>query len=260
VEPIFVLFDVAAAALLVIWLVKLLRPTHQLFHAWRARLAVAVALLIGIGVIAYVLTHWASFDVVDDPYYVIGYASLGLLWLTGATMLQALVADVRLQQDVRDRNNLAAGIALGGLLLANAAAYAGGNVGDGPGWQVVLFSVSLSIGTVTAAMGLIAATSDSEERITIDHDVGAALRFAAVAIATGVIAGRAAAGDWVSMEDTARDFAAVAWPVVPLVVVAVVNERMAPPGYADPNALRSILFVAIVIGMVFAYVDGLGTP
>ena len=259
-DPIFVFFDLGAAALLVWWLVKLLRPTHHVYRHWRWRLTIAGGLAASLGAIFFVLTHWASFDVVDDAYYVIGYLSLGLLWITAATKVQAAVADIRLQQDVRDRNNWAAAITLAGLLLGNAAAYAGGNIGDGPGWHVVLFSALLSLTAVTVSMWLLAAFSDGEERITVDHDAGAALRIAALAIAVGIIAGRGAAGDWVSVEATIRDFVAVAWPIVPLVVVAIANERLTPPAYAEVSPWRSLIFAAAAILVAGAYVDGLGVP
>jgi uncharacterized membrane protein YjfL (UPF0719 family) len=260
VDPIFVAFDLAAALLLAWWLVKLLRPTHHMYAHWRGRVTVAGALAASLGVIAYVLRRWASFDVVDDPYYVLGYLSLGLLWITAATKVQSAVADIRLQQDVRDRNNWAAAIALGGLLLGNAAAYAGGNVGDGPGVHVVFFSALLAAIAVTVSMWLVAACTDSEERITVDHDAGAALRVAAVAIAVGIVAGRSVAGDWVSIEATMRDFAAVGWPLVPLVVVGIVNERLTPPAYAEAGAWRSVIFTAVLLFAAGAYVDELGTP
>jgi len=260
VDEIFVLFDIAAVVLLGFWLFILLRPTHHLHRAWRARVTVVAALALSLAIIVYVLLHWASFDVVGDPYYVLGYLSLGLLCIIGATKAQSVVADVWLQQDVRDRNNLAAGVAFGGLLLGNAAAYAGGNVGDGPGWYVVLFSVLLSVGAVTASIGLFAAWSDGEERITIDHDVGAALRLAAVAIGAGVIAGRAAAGNWVSVDATTREFIAVAWPIVPLVGAAIAHERLTPPVYAETGDLRSFAFAAVVVAGACGYVSQLGPP
>ena len=257
-DALFIFFDAGAVVLLVWWLVKLFRPTHHAYgHArWRATLLVALAA--SLAGILYVLEAWASFDVVDAPYFIVGYASLGLLWITGAAKLQAATADIRFQQDVRDRNNVAAAVAIGGLLLGDAAAYAGGNVGDGPGLHVVLFAALLSTGAVTAAVWLVAACSDGEERITIDHDVGAALRLGALALATGIVAGRAAAGDWISAEATVRDFAGVAWPIVPAVVLAIANERWAAPSYAEPSPLRSASFAAVLLAVAIAYVSSLG--
>jgi uncharacterized membrane protein YjfL (UPF0719 family) len=206
-----------------------------------------------------VLRQWASFDVVDAPYYIIGYMALGLVWITIAAVLLARFTDIRLQQDVRERNNSAAAVALAGMLLGTAIAYAGGNIGDGPGWYVVIFSALLSTLTVYIAVCVIALFSDGEERITIDHDVGAAIRLGAVAVGVGIIAGRAAAGDWVSVPATVRDFVAVAWPVVLFVGAAIVHERMTPPVYAGGGILRSGIFAVLFIGVASAYVSSYGS-
>jgi hypothetical protein len=85
----------------------------------------------------------------------------------------ARVRDIRFRQDVRDRNNFAAAIAIGGLLLGSAIAYAGGNIGDGPGFHVVVFSALLSTATVYSSVWVLALVSDAEERVSVDHDVGA---------------------------------------------------------------------------------------
>src|SRR5262245_5009173 len=109
-DALFIVFDAGAAVLLVWWLVKLFRPTHHVHGHVRWRAALLLALAASVAGILYVLTSWASFDVVDAPYFIVGYVSLGLLWITGAAKLQTAMADVRLQQDVRDRNNFAAAV------------------------------------------------------------------------------------------------------------------------------------------------------
>jgi uncharacterized membrane protein YjfL (UPF0719 family) len=182
-----------------------------------------------------------------------------VVWISLSAKILHGFADIRFRQDVRDRNNFAAAIAIGGLLLGSAIAYAGGNIGDGPGWYVVIFSALLSTLTVYAAVCVIALTSDGEERITIDHDVGAAMRLGAVAVGVGIIAGRAAAGDWVSVPATVRDFVTVAWPALPFVAAAIVHERMTPPAYATDGVLRSAIFAVFFIGTASAYVTAYGS-
>jgi uncharacterized membrane protein YjfL (UPF0719 family) len=258
-DPIFIAFDVAAVVLLGMWLFKLFSPTHHVYRQYRWRIAILVALAASAAAILFVLRVWASFDVVNAPYYIVGYLALGIVWITLAAGLLARLADISFQQDVRERNNFAAAVGLGGMLLGNAIAYAGGNIGDGPGWYVVIFSALLSTVTVYAAVCVIALNSDGEERITIDHDVGAAVRLGAVAVGVGIIAGRAAAGDWVSAPATVRDFVAVAWPVVLFVAAAIVHERMTPPAYAADGVLRSAIFAVLFIGTASAYVTSYGS-
>jgi uncharacterized membrane protein YjfL (UPF0719 family) len=258
-DPIFLVFDLAAIMAVGWWLYKLFAPTHHIYRQVRWRVAILAGLGASAGAIVFVLRQWASFDVVDAPYYIIGYMALGLVWITLASVLLARFTDIRLQQDVRERNNFAAAVALGGMMLGNAIAYAGGNIGDGPGFHVVIFSALLSTLTVYAAVAAIALTSDGEERITIDHDVGAAVRLAAIAIGVGIIAGRGAAGDWVSVPATVRDFITVTWPAVVFVAAAIVHERMTPPVYAGDGVLRSAIFAVLFIGTASAYVSSYGS-
>ena len=257
-DPIFVAFDIIAVIILGWWAYKLFTPTHHVYRQHRWRIAILVSLAVSALVMLFVLRQWASFDVVNAPYYIVGYMALGIVWITAAARLLGRFTDIRFQQDVRERNNFAAAVALGGMLLGNAIAYAGGNIGDGPGFHVVIFSAVLSTLTVYAAVWAIALTSDGEERITIDHDVGAAVRLGAVAVGVGIIAGRGAAGDWVSAAATVRDFVAVAWPAVVFVAAAVVHERMTPPAYAADGILRSAIFAVLFIGTASAYVTSYG--
>ena len=258
-DPIFLVFDLAAVAAIGWWLYMLFRPTHHIYRQLRWRVAIVAALAASAAAILFVLREWASFDVVDAPYYIVGYMALGIVWISAAAGLLARFTDIRLQQDVRERNNFAAAVALGGMLIGNAIAYAGGNIGDGPGFHVVIFSALLSTLTVYAAVWAIALSSDGEERITIDHDVGAALRLGAVAVGVGIIAGRAAAGDWVSVPATVRDFVTVAWPAIVFVAAAIVHERMTPPAYAADGILRSAIFAVLFIGTAGAYVGSYGS-
>ena len=182
-DPIFIVVDIAAVVVLAWWLFRSLAPTHHFLGQWRWRSALLSALGLSLAAIYFVLTTWASFDVVDSTFYVVGYLSLGLIWISISSRVLSSFADIRLQQDVRDRNNLAAAVAIGGLQVGSAVAYAGGNIGDGPGFHVVVFSALLSTLTVYGAAWVIALVSDGEERISVDHDLGAAIRLAGVAIA-----------------------------------------------------------------------------
>ena len=258
-DPIFIVFDIAAAVLIAWWLYKVFAPTHHVYRQRRWRVAILGALAASAVAILFVLRNWASADVVDDPYYIVGYLSLGIIWITASAGLLARFADIRFQQDVRERNNLAAAIAIGGLLVGSAIAYAGGNIGNGPGFHVVIFSALLSTFTVYASVWALALASEGEERITVDHDVGAAIRVGAVAVGVGIIAGRGAAGDWVGMEATVKDFAWAAWPAVLLVVGAIANERVTPPNYSEASAVRSVVFAILFVGSAVIYVAEYGS-
>lgn len=257
-QPFFIIFDAAAVVVLGWWLWKLLAPTHHFVQHWRWRIALLAALALSIAAILFVLENWASFDVVDDPFYIVGYLALGVVWISLSAKVLHGFADIRFRQDVRDRNNFAAAIAIGGLLLGSAIAYGGGNIGDGPGFHVVIFSALVSTATVYSSVWVLALVSDAEERVSVDHDVGAAVRFAALAIAAGLVAGRAAAGNWVDTESTLVDFTQVAWPIAFLVAASVVVERRSPPVYVAGSTAGSALFGAALIAVAVGYVYSVG--
>ncbi len=257
-EYFHVFFIIGAAVTLIWWLWVCWSPTQQLVPtgAWRAVLT--ATLPVNGAILLFVLTRWASFDVVGDPYYILGYGSLGLLWVYATAPWLGTFADIRLKQDVRGHNNVAAATLIAALTIGTTLAYSGGNIGNGPGWYVVAFCALLSTAAVFAVAFVVAVMTDAEERITIDHDLGGAIRLGAAIIGSGLIAGRAVAGDWVSVAATMADFAAAAWPIAVIAAVAVLVERVMPPSYLAGTMLRSLLVAALMIGGAWIYVGSLG--
>ena len=91
----------------------------------------------------FVLVTAASEDVRTVIEYLFMYSVLGLAWLRLAEPFFAF-AGVSVRDDVVERGNSAATIALSGAFLAVMLCFAGGNIGNGPGWWVVVFSAALA--------------------------------------------------------------------------------------------------------------------
>lgn len=180
-----------------------------------------------------VLRNAASYDVRDDPRYLAFYLVLGAAWV-GLFMRWLVVAGISTRDDVVERANDSAAIVVAGAMLAITLCYAGGNIGDGPGWWVVVFAAGLSTLALYAAWMLLEMATGVSDVVTVDRDGSAALRLAGFLVACGLILGRAVAGDWVSAEDTVRDFALVAWPVLLLVAGAALVERTLRPTPETP--------------------------
>jgi uncharacterized membrane protein YjfL (UPF0719 family) len=198
-----------------------------------------------------VLRTAASHDVREDPIYLGFYLVMGAAWLgLGARCFPLLGVSPR--DDVVERGNRAAAHAIGGALVAVMLCFAGGNIGDGPGWWVVVFSAALATATLLLlwlALDLLSGISDT---VTVERDAAAGVRLAGFLVACGLILGRAVAGDWVSAGATARDFVLAAWPVLPLLAVAALAERRARPTPERPapspathGTLPALLYVAV---------------
>jgi hypothetical protein len=148
-----------------------------------------------------ILKLFASHDVRDDGTYLAFYLLMGAAWIPLAMWLLPLVGfDPR--RDPIHRRNPAAIIAIVGVMIGLTLCFAGGNIGDGPGWWVVLFAAVLSTGSLLLLWALVEGFTDLSDAITIDRDIASALRLAGFLVACGAILGRAVAGNWVSADET----------------------------------------------------------
>jgi uncharacterized membrane protein YjfL (UPF0719 family) len=236
--------------------VSALRSTPDVRHV--LSLAPVAALL----VVLAVLKTAASFDVRDSGPYLFQYAAMGAAWIgVGARSFRWLGLSPR--DDVAERGNAAAAVALAGACLGLALCYAGGNIGDGPGWWVVVFASGIATAGFLVAWGLLEKLAHPSDGITIDRDLAAGLRFAGFAVGEGLVLGRAAAGDWISAEDTLGDFALLGWPALLLLALAVLLERALVPSAEQPRRspfacglLPGALLLGLALGWVVAHGSG----
>lgn len=215
-----------------------------------------------LGLLLIVLRTAASHDVRDDIRYLGMYLALGAAWVAAAALLLPVVG-LSVRDDVHERANPAAAYAIAGALIGATFAYAGGNVGDGPGWWVVLFSSGLATLALYALWLVFEQFTDISDQVTIERDPASGLRLGALLIACGLILGRAAGGDWVSAGATVNDFVRVGFPAVGLLAIAVIVEMRARPTLARPTpsvvqwgAVPAVVYVVLAA----AYVAQLGMP
>jgi hypothetical protein len=199
------------------------------------RLELALAPLLCAAMLFTVLRTRASHDVRDDPRYLLFYMALGAAWVGFGAVLLPLVG-LSARDDVVDRGNRAAAPAISGALAGVTLAFAGGNVGDGPGWWVVVFAAGLASVTLVLAGLLLDGLGRASSLVTVERDAAAGLRLGAFFAACGLVLGRAAAGDWVSAGAAVRDFLAVGWPVAPFTLAAAFVDRTARPTPERPQA------------------------
>jgi hypothetical protein len=212
--------------------------------------------LAGAAILITILQTAAAHDVRDDARYLALYLLLGAAWV-GLSLKCLPLVGFSARDDVIERWNVSAACAIAGALIAITLCFAGGNIGDGPGWWVVIFSAGLATLGLFLAWLLLEALTGVSDSVTIDRDEASGLRLAGFLIACGLIFGVAAAGNWVSVEDTLRTFVLVAWPAVVLVVVAAYVERIGRPTLEVPTrplstygAAPGLLYVAAAAAYV----------
>lgn len=224
--------------------IRTLRP------AATARRLLDIAPILSAAVLLGVLKVLSAHDVRDDIRYLGLYFLLGAAWV-GVAMFCIPVSGISARDDVLERGNASAAWGIAGAMLGITLCFAGGNIGDGPGWWVVVFSAVLATIGLFAVWLLFEALTGVSDTVTIDRDLSAGLRLGGLLVACALLLGRAVAGDWVSAGETLRDFAESAWPVLVLLALAVLVERVARPTHARPvpavfahGLLPALIFLA----------------
>jgi len=209
-----------------------------------------------------VLKTVASHDVINDGRYIYMYFALGMAWV-GVTAKSFPAAGLMLRDDAVERRNPAVGPALGGAVIGVTAAYAGGNIGDGPGWWVVVVSAFLATGALLFAWQMLEASTGVGDAITIERDEAAGWRLGGFLLAGGLILGRSVAGDWVSLDATLGDAFRTGWPILPLFGIAVAFEKALRGDAVQPRppvAVNGILPALAMLALAAGWLIRLGLP
>ncbi len=191
----------------------------------------------------WVLATQAASDVRDSTKYMFFYMVFGAAWLAVAVRGLSLLG-LSVRDDVVERGNRAAAWAIAGAMVALMLCFAGGNIGEGPGWWVVWFAAALATSALGLLWLLLVRLWPVADRITIDRDVATGRRTGLLFVSLGLVLGRAVAGDWHSAGQTVVDFGVVAWPALVLVVVAGLAERRLPRAGALAWLLPGVMYLA----------------
>jgi len=203
-------------------------------------------------IIIFTLITLASFDVVSSTEYILLYLLIGLWWLRIGISLMFFFFDLSWVDDAINMDNPAAALAIFGGGLGVTLIYAGANIGDGPGWWCVFFAGGLGLAAFIVLGVLVNAVAKIFRSITVNHDVCCGIRTCAWFLASGIILGRASAGDWTSFSKTVLEFGDC-WPVLILTAGFILFELFfasaGRPEDHDNNAVRYLL--TTVLGIVY---------
>ena len=219
------LSGVAALVTWASWYGDILRVNR--FRAPRSyRLILGLAPVTCLLFLLFCLELWAAKAVRESGFYIFIYVALGAAVLGVSSQLFPFLG-VSAHDDVLERRNNAALIAVVSAQAGVISCFIGGNIGEGPGVEVVIASAGTAICGWFALWYLLEAMSGrtASERITVERDTGSSLRLGGLLVANGIILGAAVAGDWIP-DKFLHDFAVSAWPALGLTVVAAVVERI----------------------------------
>jgi uncharacterized membrane protein YjfL (UPF0719 family) len=236
-----------AASFWILWFRDVLAVALR-SSGFRERWLLGVAPFAGGALLFWILRRYAASDVRDSGFYLFFYMAMGAAWVGVAARLLPFFG-MGARDDVIERGNRAAALAITGALLGITLCFAGGNIGDGPGWWVVVFCGILSTGALLVFWSFLDRLTGLADAITIDRDRAAGVRAAGFFLAAGLILGRAVAGDWEGAAPAMLDFVRHGWPVAVLLAAAALLERRLRP---SPETLdRPVLTHGVLPSLVY---------
>jgi hypothetical protein len=216
-----------------------------------------MGVVIGNAILLAILILWASWDVRESAVYIAFYWLLGLS-LVPLGFLLLHWGGLSWRDDAIERPNPAARLALAGAAVGFFCAYAGANIGDGPGWWVVVFCSALACALLPIGWLILALTLRVDEAITIRRDVATGARVATWFACTGALQGRAVAGDWLSTSATVDDFLRHSTSAATLLVFAAAVEYAARAQRRSADGLGAGTLVAITLMLCFTLLTLVG--
>lgn len=206
-----------------------------------------------------VLTSFAAVDVRVDVRYQFLFVAMGTIWVFLLPRALSFIG-VSYRDDALERRNAPAAIAIAGTALGLTVLFAGSNMGEGPSiWNTVETAIAATA-VLFAAVLLLALTTSVGDTIAVERDLPTGVRFAGWVAASGVVLGRASAGNWISEEAMIADLIAVGWPVVVFLAVAVGLELALRPRVSAPRPSvvgAGVLPAAVYLAVSLAYVASL---
>jgi hypothetical protein len=199
------------------------KPEQFYPRNWVRRAGALAPSLLGVFVLCSL--RFAATSVRDSPLYIAQYWSLGALLLAGVDGWLAPWLGLSFRDDVSERGNAAALAAWIGVMLAFTLAYVGSNLGEGPGYWVVLLCSALGFGVLALAWALLEFLADVADRITIERELDTGLRMAGLLAGLGLVTARGEAGDFQGAWPAVLDFLVVVGPALPFVLGGVMFER-----------------------------------
>lgn len=248
---------------LIFWsrLYKSLFQVHSFRPNKIHRTVLKILPIICVLVIAAVIWGWGSNDVRSSASWIFLYTMGGAAWLLLGLYLLSLLG-VGLREDVLERQNPAAAWVVYGALIGTALCYAGANVGNGPGAEVVVFCAVLSTTFLFGFWFCLERVFRLADRVTIERDESAGIRIGGWMLSLALIFGGAVAGDWESLEGTVWDFFGFAWVAILFLLAAVAIESVFKLPQKQEKSRRgtSIAIAAAYILAAVVYVVWRGLP
>ncbi len=193
-----------------------------------------VTTTLAVAFLGWVTWHWTAREIRHGQSYGLLTMFMGTAWVTlcvgGFKWLGLSIRD-----DVCERNNQAASAALAGAMLGATCVYAGAITGEGPSFWNNVFSAGLGGIVWFGGWLILELFSHASQNVAEERDPASGLRLGGYLFASGLLIGRAVAGNWQGTRETIHDLLRDGGWIVPLVIAAIIAEYFLRP---TPRRLR----------------------
>ncbi len=204
--------------------------------------------------VALALHLWGAAEIRANPGEVVFLTFVGAVWLVVSTALFSWLG-LSFRDDVVERRNVAALVALCGAQMALAIIYTGGSLGEGPSYLNNIFSAGLGTAGLFVLWVCLDLGANVSMSIAEERDLASGVRTGGFLVAVALVLGRAVAGDWHSEAATTRDFIRDGWPAAALLRIAWPVETFARPSRRCPfpawpsrGLLPALLYISLASG------------
>jgi uncharacterized membrane protein YjfL (UPF0719 family) len=183
-----------------------------------------------------VLNLWADpVQVIGHPDYIFLFLVGAGAWIAIATRAMPLIG-ISIRDDVIERGNPAALCSAWGWTVGIGLVYAMANVGGGPTiWTTIVPAAAGTLAFVALWFLTEIVSGGLAELVTVERDTAAGIRTLGASLGIALILGRAVGGNWVDWQKTWTDFAAFAWPAIPLAIAVGLLHRINRPTMDHPR-------------------------
>ena len=201
---------------------------------------------------------WGAKEFRDDMGTVLFLTILGVFCLHQVQVRIFPFFGLSYRDDALERRNSAALAACCGAWLSVAIIYTGGNLGEGPSYSENVFSAGLALAGWLVLWSVLEAGGHVSMSIAEERDLASGLRLGSYLLASGLVLGRAVAGDWHSVDATLNDFFRDGWFATILCAFALLVERSTKPSRNRPfppwpshGLIPALLYLALGVAWVW---------
>lgn len=223
-EWILLILSLVATIHAIYWVGSCFSAVPELGARPPVRRPLVAAILASLACLVFVSWRWTAIEIRDGQDYILLALLMGGAWFSvyvhGFQWL-----GIGLFEDACERTNSAAAVALSGGIVGGNLLYCGSICGEGPSFWNNVFTITLAGAAWFFVWVCLEFAGDFSRRIAEERGAASGRRLAGFLVATGVILGRAAAGNWESMDATVGSLVADGWPALALVPLAAGWER-----------------------------------